>query len=396
MEWTGGSASFTAKPASDKLSHAQSGSGMKAVGRFEILNPVVSGTVETFTAKDPSSGATVLLHLLPADAADTPEKVFLEFAPGCPGKILDTGFDSDSKRAFVVTEYPKDRKSLLLWIKSLSALPPKPAAKPAPPPSSTKSSSDGATRMFDPAAMFGGMPPADVPQPPPPPTGDGATRMFDPSAIFGGAPAASADAGSTKMFDPSAVFGGAPSSPSTAGAATPSPAAARNTPPPASSTHRPITDPFANLKSALERAAGSAPSQSGPAKSSGGEFTRRFELPKQFRNAPTRVDRTSAPASHPKQPKGEEGDKGAFTLMMEAYGERVDQVEGPAQSPATTPNSDGATRMFDPSALFGGAGTGATSGPNTDPATPEPPVASDYPPTVRLPAMPDDGDKTSR
>src|ERR1051325_8345657 len=102
---------------------------MKAVGRFEIRDPVVSGAVETFTARDPSSDTTVLLHLLPDGSGDSPEKKFLEFAPGCPGKILDSGVDSDSQRSYVVTDYPKDRKALLLWIKSLSTVAPK-TAKP--------------------------------------------------------------------------------------------------------------------------------------------------------------------------------------------------------------------------------------------------------------------------
>lgn len=369
---------------------------MKAVGRFQIQSPVVGGAVETFTAKDPSADTTVLLHLLPAGETQDPEKTFLEFAPGCPGKILDTGVDDDSQRAYVVTEYPKDRKSLLLWIKSLSSLPPKPAAaKPAPPP--PKPASDGATRMFDPAAMFGGTPSTESSASAAAAPSDSATRMFDPSAIFGGSPqpAAAPDAGATKMFDPSAVFGGQPSSPSPATPASPAPEPARKTPPPRS--NRPLTDPFANLKSALERAAGNTAAPPSASKPEGGEFTRRFELPKEFRNAPTRVDRTQAPPPSPEHHKGPEGDKGIFTLMMEAYGQRVDQadeVNPPAPSASETPNSDGSTRMFDPSALFAGAPSDqARDSKNVESG--ETADDTSYPPTVRMPAMPDDEDKTS-
>ncbi len=375
---------------------------MKAIGRFEIQHPVVSGVVETFTARDPSADTTVLLHLLPATATDTPEKVFLEFAPGCPGKILDSGVDPGSKRGFVVTEYPKDRKSLLLWIKSLSSLP---AAKPAPAPAPAKPhappASDGATRMFDPSAMFGSAPTEAAPASTPPPTGDGATRMFDPAAIFGGSPSAPApapEAGATKMFDPSAMFGGAPSEPAPSAAP---PASSRKTPSPHSSGPKRTTDPFADLKGALERASASAsPAPAEPSKESksSGEFTRRFELPKQFRNAPTRVDRTKGTSTPPEpHQKPPDGDKGVLTLMMEAYAERVDQPDGQAPAPPAAPGttasgSDGATRMFDPSALFGAPPAKSADG---KPSEPEPPAKppEGYQPTARMPAIKRDDDE---
>src|SRR3954470_21790426 len=105
---------------------------MSVVGRFEILSPVFAGAVDTSTARDPQNGETVLLHLLPAGREGSPREFFLELAPGCPGQILDSGIDSETKRAFVITDYPKDRKAVRLWIKEMIGIgvPAKPA-KPA-------------------------------------------------------------------------------------------------------------------------------------------------------------------------------------------------------------------------------------------------------------------------
>lgn len=199
---------------------------MSVAGRFEILSPVFSGAVESSTARDAQTGETVLLHFVPADRTGSPAEVFRQLAPACPGKILASGVDAG--RPFVVTDYPRDRKALLLWIRQLSRLeaPPKPAvAKPsarvAPPPPAAEAPA-GATRMFDPAAIFGGSAPPPQPLEPNAPSADaaaGATRMFDPAAVFGPAavrptqtPAATAPAESaaTRMFDPAAAFGAMP------------------------------------------------------------------------------------------------------------------------------------------------------------------------------------------
>src|SRR4051812_43871199 len=216
---------------------------MSVVGRFEILSPVFAGAVDTSTARDPQNGETVLLHLLPAGREGSPREYFLELAPGCPGQILDDGIDSETKRAFVVTDYPKDLKAVRLWIKEMIGIgapskPVKPATArqrspvrpaqplvPAPPPPAKE-----AAQFIDPFAAFTGQAAAAKPALA---ASDGATRMFDPAAIFG-APAASAAAakpqeqvkpaappdGATRMFEPSAVFGET-SAPTTAAAPKP-------------------------------------------------------------------------------------------------------------------------------------------------------------------------------
>ena len=382
---------------------------MKSAGRYEIQSPIVTGAVDTYSARDPESGATVLLHVLPPGCEIAPREKFLEFAPGCPGKILDSGLDVDSQRSFVVTEYPKDRKALLLWIKSLSAIAAKPApAKAPPPPPVSPPASDGATRMFDPSAIFGA-PPAGEPVPPAAAAAatDGSTRMFDPSAIFGAAPAeapaqaaaAAAGDGATRMFDPAAVFGGAsaPTEP-----APPRPTPARTPHPSAAHDSKPKTDPFADLKAALARGSGSQPAAPAPAASTkqAGEFTRRFELPKEFRGAPMRVDRTSqSPIAKPGIPEHDASDKkGVFTLMMEAYAKRVDEPtpaapeKAPSPTAASAPTSDGATRMFDPSAIFGPGAPATTEKPPESPAA----DLADYPATVRMPALNSDKEEDEK
>ena len=353
---------------------------MGNVGRFEIQSPIFSGAVETFSARDPENGNTVLLHLLPADGAgETPEQQFLKLAPGCPGKVLHSGIDAASQRSFVVTDYPKDRKAVLLWIKQLTLLPAKPAA---PPPAAAKPpAAAAATRMFDPSAVFGGAGPA-APAAAAPKPGEGATRMFDPSAIFGGAAPASpkqasvppatpaADGGATRMFDPAAIFG-----PPAVSAAEPAPKPAEapaktpppKTPPPFEKRTTPALDANAIFGLAKASAASStpAPQESSAPSKPAGEFTRRFELPTQFRSAPTRVQR--APEEFPtvKTPELSRGEwesptperPGVVTLMFEEYGRRLDAAtgketakdkpeSGPAAPPSSPPSSGGETRIL--------------------------------------------------
>lgn len=162
---------------------------MRVVGRFEIVERIVSGACETYSARDPHSGQTVLLHLLEANGSGSPEDRFRAYAPDCPGAVLESGADPETRRAFVVTEYPKDRKALMLWIRQLGAAKPKPAESPAPP--LPPAASDGATRMLDPSAIFGSAPRPPLPAVPPSPTAappsapapEGSTRMLDASAL---------------------------------------------------------------------------------------------------------------------------------------------------------------------------------------------------------------------
>lgn len=150
---------------------------MRVVGRFEIVERIVSGAAETYSARDPNSAQTVLLHLLEPNRSGSPEDRFRAYAPDCPVAVLESGTDPQTQRDFVVTEYPKDRTALLLWIRQLGmgAFRPKPAEPPA---------SDGSTRVLDPPAIFAAVPRPPAPATPQPaPAQERSTRVLDASAL---------------------------------------------------------------------------------------------------------------------------------------------------------------------------------------------------------------------
>ena len=66
---------------------------MRVVGRFEIVERIVSGASETYSARDPKSAQTVLLHLLEAGGSGSPEDRFRAYAPDSPGAVLESGTD---------------------------------------------------------------------------------------------------------------------------------------------------------------------------------------------------------------------------------------------------------------------------------------------------------------
>ncbi len=389
---------------------------MSNVGRFEILSPIFSGALDTSTARDPQTGDTVLLHLLPAGHTNAPHELFREIAPDWPGEILDSGFDATAQRSFVVTEYPKDRKAFRLLIHTLSELtvPVRPADTAAPEPApvladqgaaadtaadllaffkaqtvSTKPAAQepqavaAATRMFDPSAVFDSaaapVAPAAKEQPAPPQ--DGATRIFDPSAVFGAAEAppetssqpaaAPASDSATRMFDPSAVFGAA------------APAPAKSAPPAAPREADGATrmfDPTAVFGAPAPKP--KTPPKEESVYDSSKRAAEDFisgRLPAEFRDAPIKVQRSLEELLGRKaeQPdvKPTPGRPGVITLMFDAYGKRIEQSEGnrhaevnqppaPSLEPAT-----GATKMIssaDLSVYFAADGTSGGV-----PATPE-------------------------
>lgn len=420
---------------------------MSVVGRFEILSPIFSGALDTSTARDPGSGDTVLLHLLPSGHADAPRDLFMKIASDWPGQVLDSGVDPETQRPFVVTEYPKDRKAFRLLIHELGRLkvptdatepsaapePATPAPIAAPPPPAPAPESDpaldllaffkaqteaaakpaakpavsvpenpaggGATRLFDPSAVFG---PAAVAasaaaaspeRPKSAPVQDGATRMFDPSAVFGAAapapqPApAPANDGSTRMFDPSAVFG------NTAPVA-PKPVAPPPVAPPNDSATR-MFDP-----SAVFGAAPPPPKPAAPASPPSRELTdsakRAAEafisgkLPEEFRNAPRNVQRSLEEllGRKPEEPDVQPtpGRPGVITLMFDAYGKRIEQAETsesgpPPEKPSPASTHDGSTKIIssaDLSAMFASqAGAQSAEADGSKDKKPSPPIPKD-------------------
>ena len=357
----------------------QGGAGhcMSVVGRFEIVSPIFSGALDTSTARDSRTGETVLLHLLPAGRQEPPRDLFLEIACDWPGQVLDSGFDPATQRSFVVTEYPKDRKAFRLLIHTLgelrvperSSAPPRPTL-PNPAPGAADSAADllaffrlqtapspnsrpsepaptaGATRTFDPSAVFGSAAPqpADAHEKPTPlPAQDGATRIFDPHAVFGTAavpePAeAAAASAATRMFDPSAVFGtsvpaAAPSKP-----APPAPAqdGATRIFDPSAIFGAPAANPGAPIKEKVKELSDSS-------KRAAEDFIS-GRLPPEFRDAPVKVQRSLEELLGRKAADRDKKEKqvqptprrpGAITLMFDAYGKRIESTE-----PSSTPDRD--------------------------------------------------------
>ncbi len=334
---------------------------MKLVARFEILDEIIAGAFETYTARDPKNGETVLLHYLPAGVSGAAAEQFRMLVPGCPGEILEWGVDESTQRAFVITEYPRNRKQLFLWIRKLMSLntgsSPTPAPRPAGPESI--SAAGAGTRMIEPSAIFGAMlqvAAAVQTSPPVPESPQASTRLFDPSAIFGVVPETATAApipsqapesppGSTRLFDPSSIFGAVPET----AAAAPIPQVPESPPGPTRAF-----DPSAIFGAVPETAAAAPiPSQVSESPSGG---TRLFDPSAIFGGTSQTTTPGSALATIP------EGSPPGGTRLYD-----VSAIFGrarPASSPEPTVRgnaapvsqetaSGGATRMFDPAAIFG-------------------------------------------
>src|SRR5512146_3262063 len=151
---------------------------MRFVGRFEIVKKLVSGACDTYSARDPR-GRLVLVHLL-AESEASPKELLGSWKPPVPGAILESGIDPATQRAFVVTEYPKGRKALLLWVqRRRHALKRRPKAakgrvdpagparrrlsSPAAPPTGDDADTGSAARVLDASVLAVHLPAAVAP-----------------------------------------------------------------------------------------------------------------------------------------------------------------------------------------------------------------------------------------
>jgi len=94
---------------------------MKFANKYELFEPVTSGRVETFFAKDLASGERVLLHIFeaPEKKPDQPTvqwvlESFSKVAPSPPGLVVETGRYSGTTYAYLVTKLP-DSAALQRW-----------------------------------------------------------------------------------------------------------------------------------------------------------------------------------------------------------------------------------------------------------------------------------------
>jgi len=97
--------------------------GMKFSEKYELLETLTTGAIETFVANDKVRGERVLVHIVECapqkDDQTTTEWVLQSFrrlAPDPPGPVLETGKYSGVKYAYVVTK-PVDETLVKAWVR---------------------------------------------------------------------------------------------------------------------------------------------------------------------------------------------------------------------------------------------------------------------------------------
>ena len=149
---------------------------MKFGDKYELLESLTSGGVETFVANDKVRGQRVLVHILHCDPqrANQPTvqwvlESFRRLAPEPVGLVLETGRYSGTLYAYVVTKLPEEA-ALRAWVQQYEALARDTQDLPAPPAVPTPESL---------------APTADQDSPPPPPPLSSVTQLlreFEPPA----------------------------------------------------------------------------------------------------------------------------------------------------------------------------------------------------------------------
>jgi hypothetical protein len=97
---------------------------MKFANKYELFEPVTTGRVETFVAKDLATGERVLLHIFeaPENRPDPPSlqwvlESFRKVAPNPPGPVLHTGRYSGTTYVYLATKLP-DSADVQRWAQS--------------------------------------------------------------------------------------------------------------------------------------------------------------------------------------------------------------------------------------------------------------------------------------
>ncbi len=102
---------------------------MRFLGKYELLEQLTVGTVETFAAYPIGGGERLLVHVfaLPAmiksGLKNSDLLVYMEaMAPPAMGSLIDAGRYDDGSQAFVVTKFPRDLKALPNWVEAYKAM----------------------------------------------------------------------------------------------------------------------------------------------------------------------------------------------------------------------------------------------------------------------------------
>ena len=92
---------------------------MRFLGKYELLEQLTVGRVETFSAYPIGGGERILVHVfpLPALIKSAPTNRDLldymqELSPPALGAVLDAGRYDDGSQAYVVTKFPRDLGAL--------------------------------------------------------------------------------------------------------------------------------------------------------------------------------------------------------------------------------------------------------------------------------------------
>jgi hypothetical protein len=132
---------------------------MKLANKYELFDPVTTGRVETFVARDLTDGERVLVHVFESgpSPSDPPTgewavQAFRAAAPAPPGAVIDVGRYPGTAYAYLVTKVP-EAEALQNWVAAYESYPqqtqetqkptPVTAAGPAP-------ESGSATAVFSP------------------------------------------------------------------------------------------------------------------------------------------------------------------------------------------------------------------------------------------------------
>src|SRR5215469_9868157 len=104
-------------------------STMRFLGKYELLEQLTVGKVETFAAYPIGGGERLLVHLfaLPALIKSAPTNRDLvgymeTMSPRALGTVLDAGRYDDGSQAFVVVKLPRDPAALSNWVEAYKAL----------------------------------------------------------------------------------------------------------------------------------------------------------------------------------------------------------------------------------------------------------------------------------
>jgi hypothetical protein len=98
---------------------------MRFLGKYELLEQLTVGSVETFVAYPIGGGERLLIHvfalpaLIKSDLKNSDLLAYMEtMSPPALGALLDAGRYDDGTQAFLVTKFPRDPSLLANWIEA--------------------------------------------------------------------------------------------------------------------------------------------------------------------------------------------------------------------------------------------------------------------------------------